>query len=470
VQGHRRHRAERRHKVKWVPLNAQQRFAVLQSGEIDVLSRNTTWTLTRDASLGLHFTGVTYYDGQGFMVPKKSKITSAKQLKGATVCVQSGTTTEKNLTDYSKSQNLNIKPVVFDTQEATNKAYFAGRCQAYTTDASGLASVRNKEAGNPDDHVILPELISKEPLGPSVRRGDDEFFAIVKWVVFALIEAEEYGITQANVDQLKADSKDPVVQRILGTSGRHRQAAGPGQGLGLPRHQGRGQLRRDLRAQRRPEERAEAAARRQQPVEQGRLHVRPAGPMCAERQASGLATRPWPAAPGPPDPRRRLRRPCPLAWASNCGLKATDDDDACSAEKRRWTWRSQEFRGVVYQVLALLLLAAALAYLLHNTLANMRARGIQSGFDFFSQPAGFAIGESLMPFDSSDSYAKAYAVGLSNTLRVALVGIVGATCWARWWASAGCRATRSCAACAAATSSSRATSRCCCSCSCGTSC
>jgi general L-amino acid transport system substrate-binding protein len=205
-------------KVKWVPLNASQRFAVLQSGEIDVLSRNTTWTLTRDASLGLHFAAVTYYDGQGFMVPRKLNVASAKQLKGATVCVQSGTTTEKNLTDYSKANNLNLKPVVFDSQEATNKAYFAGRCQAYTTDASGLASVRNKEAGNPDDHVILPELISKEPLGPSVRRGDDEFFAIVKWVVFALIEAEEYGITQANVDKLKAESKDPVVQRILGTS------------------------------------------------------------------------------------------------------------------------------------------------------------------------------------------------------------------------------------------------------------
>ena len=205
-------------KIKWTPLNASQRFAVLQSGEIDVLSRNTTWTLTRDASLGLNFTGVTYYDGQGFMVPKKSKIASAKQLKGATVCVQSGTTTEKNLTDYSKALGLNMKPVVFDTQEATNKAYFSGRCQAYTTDASGLASVRNKEASNPEDHLVLPELISKEPLGPSVRRGDDEFFAIVKWVVFALIEAEEYGITQANVDQLKADSKDPVVQRILGTS------------------------------------------------------------------------------------------------------------------------------------------------------------------------------------------------------------------------------------------------------------
>ncbi|MFN0185954.1 MAG: amino acid ABC transporter substrate-binding protein [Aquabacterium sp.] len=205
-------------KIKWVPTSAQQRFTALQSGEIDVLSRNTTWTLTRDASLGMHFAGVTYYDGQGFMVTKKSKITSAKQLKGATVCVQSGTTTEKNLNDYSKAAGLNMKPVVFETQEATNKAYFSGRCQAYTTDASGLASVRNKEAQNPDDHVILPELISKEPLGPSVRRGDDELFAIVKWVVYVLLEAEEYGITQANVDQMRADSKDPVVQRILGTS------------------------------------------------------------------------------------------------------------------------------------------------------------------------------------------------------------------------------------------------------------
>jgi general L-amino acid transport system substrate-binding protein len=166
--------------------------------------------------LGLHFAGVNYYDGQGFMVPK-GKITSAKQLKGATVCVQSGTTTEKNLTDYSRANNLNIKPVVFEKVEAATGAYFAGRCQAYTTDASGLASVRNKEAKNPADHLILPELISKEPLGPSVRRGDDEFFAIARWVLFALLEAEEYGVTQANVDQMKS-STDPVVQRLLGVS------------------------------------------------------------------------------------------------------------------------------------------------------------------------------------------------------------------------------------------------------------
>lgn len=205
-------------KVKWVPLNAQQRFTALQSGEVDILSRNTTWTLTRDASLGLHFTGTTYYDGQGFMVPAKSKIKSAKQLKGQTVCVQSGTTTEKNLTDYSRANGLGLKPVVFEKVEAATGAYFAGRCIAYTTDASGLASVRNKEAKDPAEHVILPELISKEPLGPVVRRGDDEWYAIVKWVVFGLIEAEEYGITKANVDKMLAESQDPVVLRILGKS------------------------------------------------------------------------------------------------------------------------------------------------------------------------------------------------------------------------------------------------------------
>ena len=203
-------------KVKYVPLTAQQRFTALQSGELDILSRNTTLTLTRDASLGLTQTVVTYYDGQGFIVPVKSKITSAKQFKNQTVCVQSGTTTEKNLTDYSKANNLNIKTVVYEKEEAATAAYFAGRCVSYTTDASGLASIRNKQAANPADHVILADLISKEPLGPLVRRGDDEWFAIAKWVIYGLIEAEEYGITAANADQLKGSSADPVVQRLLG--------------------------------------------------------------------------------------------------------------------------------------------------------------------------------------------------------------------------------------------------------------
>jgi general L-amino acid transport system substrate-binding protein len=203
-------------KVKWVPLTAQQRFTALQSGEIDILSRNTTWTLSRDASLGMTFTGVTYYDGQGFMVPTKTNVTNAKQLKGATVCVQSGTTTEKNLTDFSRANKLDLKPVVFEKQEAATGAYFSGRCIAFTTDASGLASIRNKEAKDPKEHVILPQLISKEPLGPAVRRGDDEWTAIAKWVLFGLIEAEEYGIKQANVDELLKTSQDPVIMRILG--------------------------------------------------------------------------------------------------------------------------------------------------------------------------------------------------------------------------------------------------------------
>lgn len=203
-------------KVRWVPLSSQQRFTALQSGEVDVLSRNTSFTLTRDASLGLQQTAINFFDGQGFMVPAKTKVKSAKQLKGASVCLQSGTTTEKNLTDFSRANGLNLKPVVFEKIEAANAAYFSGRCQAYTTDASGLAAIRSREAKDPKEHAILPDLISKEPLGPLVRRGDDEWFTIVKWVVYGLIEAEEAGITQANADKLKADSTDPVVQRLLG--------------------------------------------------------------------------------------------------------------------------------------------------------------------------------------------------------------------------------------------------------------
>jgi len=203
-------------KVAFSPLNSQQRFTALQSGQVDMLSRNTSWTLTRDASLGLNFTAITYFDGQAFLVPRKINVSSARQLKNAQVCVQSGTTTEKNLADFSRAHKLNIKPVVFDSYEAGFKALFAGRCQAYTADASALASVRNKEAPKPEDYLILPELISKEPLGPAVRRGDDEWFAIVKWVVFALQEAEELGLTQANADQMRTSS-DPAVQRLIGT-------------------------------------------------------------------------------------------------------------------------------------------------------------------------------------------------------------------------------------------------------------
>ncbi len=203
-------------KVRYVPLSAAQRFTALQSGEVDVLSRNTTVTLSRDTALGLSLTAVLFYDGQGFMVPAKSGIKSAKQLKNATVCVQSGTTTEKNLSDYSRTHKLGIKPVVFEKIDASNAAYFSGRCQAYSTDASGLASIRSREAKNPKEHVILPELISKEPLGPLVRKGDDEWLSIVRWTVHGLIEAEEQGISSDNLQKLLSESADPVVMRLLG--------------------------------------------------------------------------------------------------------------------------------------------------------------------------------------------------------------------------------------------------------------
>lgn len=205
-------------KVRFTPLTAQQRFTALQSGEIDILSRNTTWTLSRDTSLGLNFTGVTYYDGQGFMVPKKLNVKSAKQLNGATVCVQPGTTTELNLADYFRAQGMTFKPVVIEKLEEVTNAYFSGRCDVYTTDVSGLVSVRKSRAQNPADHVILPEVISKEPLGPVVRHGDDQWFDIVKWSLFAMIEAEEMGLTSNNIDQM-AGNKNPAIQRFVGKTG-----------------------------------------------------------------------------------------------------------------------------------------------------------------------------------------------------------------------------------------------------------
>jgi general L-amino acid transport system substrate-binding protein len=214
-------------KVKFVPLNAQQRFTAVQSGEVDLLSRNTTWTLTRDTQLGLNFAATTYYDGQGFMVPKSLNVTSAKQLAGASVCVQPGTTTELNLADYFRANNIQYKPVVIENLAEVNAAFFAGRCDALTTDASGLASVRKNDAKNPDDYVILPEIISKEPLGPAVAQGDEQWTDIVKWTVFALLEAEEYGITQANVEEMAKTSTNPNIKRVLGAT------PGMGKAIGL---------------------------------------------------------------------------------------------------------------------------------------------------------------------------------------------------------------------------------------------
>jgi general L-amino acid transport system substrate-binding protein len=211
-------------KVKFVPLSAKDRFTALQSGEVDVLLRNTTWTSSRDTSLGLNFTGVDYYDGQGFMVRKALKVNSALELGDASVCVQQGTTTELNLADFFHAHNMKLKSVTFATANEAVKAYDAGRCDAYTTDASGLYAERLRLA-NSNDHIVLPEIISKEPLGPAVRHGDDQWFDIVKWVLFAMINAEELGITQANVGEM-AKSPNPEIKRFVGTEGNYGEQLG----------------------------------------------------------------------------------------------------------------------------------------------------------------------------------------------------------------------------------------------------
>ncbi len=205
-------------KVRYVPTTASNRFTALQSGEVDVLSRNTTWTLSRDTSLGFDFTGINFYDGQGFMVKASLNLRSARELDGATICVQPGTTTEQNLTDWARSNRINFRPVVIERLEEVVGAFVSGRCDAYTTDVSGLAATRAVQQ-RPADYVILPEVISKEPLGPLVRHGDQRFADIVRWVHFALIGAEEAGLTAANVDQAVASDARPEVQRMLGRNG-----------------------------------------------------------------------------------------------------------------------------------------------------------------------------------------------------------------------------------------------------------
>ncbi len=205
-------------KVKFVPLASKQKIVAVSSGQVDITSRTTTWTMKRDAKQGVDFTTVVFYDGQGFMVPQKSGVTSAKELNGATVCVTAGTTTELNLADYARANDLKIEAVVFDGKKEAFGAYTSGRCDAFTTDVSQLASLRTTVA-DPNTHLILPEVISKEPLAPLVRNGDNQWKDIVTWVINGLIEAEENGITQANVMEMQKSSKNPVVQRMLGTSG-----------------------------------------------------------------------------------------------------------------------------------------------------------------------------------------------------------------------------------------------------------
>jgi general L-amino acid transport system substrate-binding protein len=204
-------------KVKFRPLNAKDRFTALQSGEVDVLTRNTTWTMSRETTLGFLFASPNYYDGQGFIVRKKLNVTSATQLDGATVCVGQGTTTELNLADYFRSHNIKYEPVAFADADEVVKAYDAGRCDVYTDDATGLYGERIKMAV-PDDNVILPEIISKEPLAPAVRQGDDKWFNIIRWSGYAMVQAEELGVTSKNADEM-LKSTNPEIKRLLGVEG-----------------------------------------------------------------------------------------------------------------------------------------------------------------------------------------------------------------------------------------------------------
>ena len=205
-------------KVKYVPTTGQTRFTALSSGEVDVLARNSTWTFSRDTDLKLDFVGVNYYDGQGFMVRKELGVSSAKELDGATICIQTGTTPELNLADYFKANNMNYQPIAIDTNAEGEQQYLASACDAYTTDASGLAATRAAFA-DPENHVILPEIISKEPLGPAVRHGDSEWGDIVRWTLNALVAAEEYGVTSANIEELSKGTENPEINRLLGVEG-----------------------------------------------------------------------------------------------------------------------------------------------------------------------------------------------------------------------------------------------------------
>ncbi|MCB1459568.1 MAG: amino acid ABC transporter substrate-binding protein [Nitratireductor sp.] len=213
-------------KVKFTPLSAKERFTALQSGEVDVLARNSTWTMSRDTSLGLNFTGVNYYDGQGFMVRSSLGVKSALELSGASVCTNTGTTTELNVADYFRANKMEYEIVAFEKADEVVAAYDAGRCDVYTTDQSGLYAQRLKLT-NPGEHVVLPEIISKEPLGPVVRQGDDQWFNIVKWVHFAMVNAEELGVTKENAEAMKT-SDNPEVKRLLGTEGEFGTALGLG--------------------------------------------------------------------------------------------------------------------------------------------------------------------------------------------------------------------------------------------------
>ncbi len=381
-------------KVKFVPLSAKDRFTALQSGEIDVLSRNTTWTLSRDTSLGANFTGVTYYDGQGFLVKKSLKVNSALELNSASVCVQTGTTTEQNLADYFKGNNMKYEVIAFGTADETVKAYESGRCDVFTTDVSGLYAERLKLA-NPADHVVLPEVISKEPLGPMVRHGDDQWFDLVKWVLFAMIDAEELGVTQKNVDEM-AKSDKPELKRALGTDGNL------GEQLGLTKDwmirivKAVGNYGEDVRSQCRRRFETRNRPRTQPALEQGRNSIRTADPLIAAVPAAMTIE------PRKPPSQFVIKLQRALGGQAGWG-------------------------GFVLQLLFVAALAWISYEIVSNASENLKAQRITAGFGFLANTAGFDVSQNLIPYSGSDTYTRVFFVGLLNTLLVSLIGVFFAT-------------------------------------------
>ncbi len=268
-------------KVRYTPLTSTERFTALSAGEVDLLSRTTTWTMSRDTQLGIKFVGTMYYDGQGFMVHKSLGVNSVKDLGGASVCIEKGTTTELNAADYFAAHNLQFNPVVFEAEDETVKAYVDGRCDVFTTDSSALAGERSGLA-DPSEHIILPEIISKEPLAVVVRQGDDNWFNLARWTYFALLEAEELGVSSTNVDEMLG-SDNPSIKRLLGVEGDFGTPMGVTKDWAYQIIKLGRQLLGNLRAQRRPEQPAGSGPRPERPVEGWRPAVLPADPLIAFR-------------------------------------------------------------------------------------------------------------------------------------------------------------------------------------------
>ena len=379
--------------VEYTPLSAEQRFTALQSGEIDVLIRNTTYTSSRDGTEGARFLHTTFYDGQGMMVPADSGYESLEDMAGETICVLSGTTTELNLESQFQARGIDYTPLAFEDNEPLQAAFVEERCGAWTSDKSQLAGIRSswpEDQGGPEALVILDETMSKEPLGPVVADGDDDWADAVNWAVISTIQAEEFGLDSGNVEQAERRPGDPALPRPAGRGRALRLRARAARGLRGAGHQPGRELRRDLRPQRRRGLGARASARSECALDRRRPPVRAAVPLDPTSGGGGR---------GPPPP------------PDSAMTAAT-----ASTSRRPPFWRNLRVLRLVLQVVFVAAVAGFLLFLLDNLVYNLERRGIPTGFDYLRQPAGFAIPDS--DFRSSQSLFDALLVGIQNTIKV----------------------------------------------------